>query len=95
MKKMFKLVAIAVFSVSMVGLTGCSSPAGPRYQNVGSFSEGLAAVQVGTGRWGFINQHKVMVIPARFQDAKDFKDGKAAVKLNGRWGFINKRGEWL
>lgn len=94
MKNLFKLVAIAGLSLSMVGLIGCGSPPGPRYQNVGSFSEGLAAVQVSTGRWGFINQHKTMVIQPRFQDAKEFKDGKAAVKFDGRWGFINKRGEW-
>lgn len=91
---MFKAIAIALLSLSLAGLAGCDSP-GPRYKNVSSFSEGLAAVQGNNGRWGFINQNQVVVIPSRFEEAKEFKDGRAAVKLNGRWGFINKRGQWL
>lgn len=92
---MKRILAIVALAFSMMSLGGCGSPAGPRYQNVGSFSDGLAAVQSSSGRWGFINQNQVVVIPAKYDDAKEFKDGKAAVKLNGRWGFINKRGQWL
>ena len=95
MKQIFKLVAIATFSVATLGVIGCGSPPGPRYRNVGSFSEGYAAVQANTGRWGFVNQQRVMVIQPKFEEVKEFKDGRAAVKMNGRWGFINKRGEWL
>lgn len=36
-----------------------------------------------------------MVIPAKFEDAQEFKNDRAAVKFNGKWGFINKHGEWL
>lgn len=87
-------IAAAIFSISMLSMSGCGSP-GPRYENVRSYSEGLAAVQLNNGRWGFINENQSWVIPARFDDAKEFKNGKAAVKLNGKWGFINKRGEWM
>jgi hypothetical protein len=91
---MFKKFAVAALSVSLLTLTGCQTT-GPKYQNVRSYSEGLAPVQTTGGKWGFINEKQQWVIPARFEDAKEFKGGKAAAKLNGKWGFINKRGEWL
>ena len=75
-------------------IVGCSSP-GPRFQNVRNYSDGLAAVQMPTGKWGYINGRQDWVIPARYDDAQEFRSGRAAIKLNGKWGFINKRGEWL
>ena len=39
------------------------------------------------------NKHWKMVIPCQFEDARDFSEGLAAVKLNGKWGYINKTGE--
>lgn len=91
---MLKKFAIAVLSVSLFALSGCESPKGPRYQNVRSFSEGMAPVQASNGRWGYINTNNQWLIQPKFEDAQEFKDGRAAVKLNGKWGFINKRGEW-
>ena len=91
---MLKKLVVAALSVSLLALGGCSSP-GPKYQNVRSYSEGLAPVQVSSGRWGFINEKQEWVIQAKFEDAKEFQNGKAPAKLNGKWGFINKRGEWL
>jgi hypothetical protein len=92
---MLRKAVIAVLSISMLTLSGCGTSSGPKYQNVQSYSEGLAAVQQSSGKWGFINERQEWVIPAKFEDAKEFKNGKAAVKLNGKWGFINKRGDWL
>ena len=34
----------------------------------------------------------VVVIPAKYDDAKDFSEGLARVKLNGKWGYIDKAG---
>ena len=90
---MQKLVAV-IISISLLGLTACGSPSGPRYKEARSFSEGVAPVQANNGRWGYINSKNQWIIPARFEDAKEFKDGRAAVKSNGKWGFINKRGDW-
>jgi len=92
---MYKKIAAVALTFSLLGLFGCAAPRGPQYQNVKSFNEGLAPVQASNGRWGYINTHNHMIIPAKFEDAQEFKDSKAAVKLNGKWGFINKRGEWL
>jgi hypothetical protein len=89
-----KPLVIASLTTSMLMLGACGSP-GPKYRNVGAYSEGLAPVQVGAGQWGFINERQEWVIQPRFEDAKAFQAGKAAAKQNGKWGFINKRGEWL
>ena len=80
--------------ILLLSLTACQST-GPKYRNVRSFSEGLAAVQVQSGQWGFINERQQWVIQPRFDEAKEFQGGKAAVRQNAKWGFINKRGEWL
>lgn len=34
------------------------------------------------------------MIESRFEDAREFQDGKAAVRVNGKWGFINRRDAW-
>jgi len=84
----------AFFALSLTALTACES-SGARYRNVRSFSEGIAPVQAANGRWGNINEHQQWLIQPRFEDAKEFQGGRAAVRQNGKWGFINKRGEWL
>jgi len=85
---------VTVLSVLAFTLTGCQSTSGPRYQNARSFSEGLAPVQASNGRWGYINTNNQMVISAKFEDAQEFKGGRAAVKMNGKWGYINNKGQW-
>ncbi len=58
------------------------------------FSEGLAAIEEwnGNGKYGFINHEGKFVIPAQYEDACNFSEGLAAVKIDGKWGFINKKG---
>lgn len=93
---MLKLFPTVLLTTALLGLTACGSPPhGPRYQNIRSFSEGLAAVQASSGRWGYINERQQWVIQPRYEEAKEFQGGKAPAKQNGKWGFINKRGEWL
>lgn len=89
-----KSIVVALV-ISLLTLGGCGAPRGPKYQNVRSFSEGLAPVQASNGKWGYINESQQFVISPRFEDAKEFQSGKAAVKANSKWGFINRRGEWL
>ena len=60
----------------------------------GLFSEGLMGYfKVAERKWGFINVEGKVVIPAQYDDIKDFGDGLAAVKIDNKWGFINKEGE--
>jgi hypothetical protein len=91
---MFKKIAAALMVATLLGSVGCASPKGPRFQNVGGFSEGVAPVQASNGKWGYINTQNQFVIPAKFDEAKQFQSSRAAVKLNGKWGFINKQGTW-
>ena len=37
----------------------------------------------------------LLKVPARFEDARDFSQGFAAVKLDGKWGFIDETGEYI
>ena len=92
---MSRRLSIALFvALSIFSVTACQST-GPRYQNVRSYSEGLAPVQSSNGRWGFVNEKQYWITPPKCEDAREFQGGKAAVRKNGKWGFINKRGEWL
>jgi hypothetical protein len=43
--------------------------------------------------WGYINTSGKLAIPAQFQKAVNFRDGLAAVSINGRWGFIDPIGK--
>ena len=79
------------------GKWGFKNPTGkivvePSYDEVGSFSGGLAPVNLGArvehifnppiktgGRWGYINAHGKLVVPVAFDNACGFSDGLARV----------------
>ncbi len=70
------------------------------YDDVGTFSEGLAPVKVG-GKWGFIDKTGKQIIPCLYDYAwllslnSSFNEGLASVYVGGKWGFINKTGEQI
>ena len=64
------------------------------YNNVGLFSEGLAAVML-NGKWGFIDKSGNEVIPLDYDSAGAFSEGFAAVQLDGKWGYINTSGNLI
>ncbi len=73
----------------------------PVYQGAAEiFSQGLAWVKLGHKR-GFIDRTGKLVIPAKFDDAGDFREGLAPVRVDtrdgkpGRWGYIDKAGKWV
>ncbi|NLE30363.1 MAG: WG repeat-containing protein [Phycisphaerae bacterium] len=71
----------------------------PRYESVGEFSNGLAAVEV-DGRWGYIDKKGSSVIKPQFGQAGKFSDeGLARVKtggwIGGRFGYIDKQGAYV
>ncbi len=63
----------------------------PQFTFTRSFSEGLAAVQIGE-KWGYIDSSGRLVIPAQFEAAGSFSEGLARVALGGLYGYINKNG---
>ena len=66
-----------------------------KYEDVTSFSEGLAAVAIKINKQlkvDFVNKHGEMVIPCKYDYTRNFSEGLAAVEKNGKWGFIDKAG---
>ena len=73
----------------------------PKYDGVGSFSEGMAVVLLGgygyyadgeyiTGKWGFIDKTGKEVVPLKYDHAWDFSEGLAMVNVGGlRWSGEN------
>lgn len=59
-----------------------------------SCTDGLYGLcRADNGKWGFVNNKGVEIIPFIYEDALPFSCKLAAVKKNGRWGYINKKGE--
>ena len=56
------------------------------------FSEGLVAAMTTKGKWGFLDKTGSMVIPAIYNQASQFKEGLAKVKIKSKYGFIDKTG---
>jgi hypothetical protein len=63
-----------------------------RYLAVGSFSEGLAPVQLANKGWGYIDPKGSLIIRPQFDTAIGFSEGLAGVQIEGLWGFIDKKG---
>jgi WG containing repeat/S-layer homology domain len=63
----------------------------PQFSQVGTFSEGLAAVHQGES-WGFIDPTGKLVIAPQFDEAQPFQEGLAAVR-QGDWGFVDRTGQ--
>lgn len=44
------------------------------------------------GKYGFINTNGEMTISCKYDDASNFREGLAVVKLDGKYGYVNKQG---
>lgn len=55
--------------------------------------DGPVAYQDRSGLWGFIDHKGEVVLEARYQQARSFSGGLAAVYDGSKWGFINEQGE--
>lgn len=67
----------------------------PSYDEAREFSDGFAAVRIGTN-WGYVSvESKTLAIPANFSVAGDFSGDLAPAQLPGQtYGFINTSGEF-
>jgi hypothetical protein len=62
------------------------------YERMASlFTEGLLWV-VSDGRFGFVDETGDLVIPARWEQVRWFRNGHAFVMAEGRWGIIDRTG---
>src|SRR4029077_13070084 len=78
-----------------------------QFDIVDSFSEGLAAVNIGQtripniglipnpGKWGYIDKTGKLAIPLKFTHAEDFSEGLAAVTDGDRGGFVDHSGQMI
>lgn len=61
------------------------------FDNVHTFTEGLAAVKV-KSKWGYIDSTGTMIIQPQFDEAGYFANSLAKYKIGNSWGYIDKRG---
>jgi hypothetical protein len=74
------------------------SPFEAKYAWAGGFSEGLARVQLEdriAGKFGYINSKGGIVIAPEFDEATDFHNGKAHVRLGNQSRTIDTNGKTL
>ena len=44
------------------------------------------------GKWGYVDKEGKEIVPLVYEDAEDYKDGKARVKTNGEYFYIDYNG---
>lgn len=71
-----------------------------RFARADRFSEGLAGVRMkdgqgGAGKIGYIDERGDVQISPRFDEARAFAGGAAAVMVDGKWGMIQHDGQFL
>lgn len=100
LQSMAVATCVVVLAVGMPE-TVAASQLSPQPTNVHSLpvvtGASLTPVQTATNRGakhGFMASSGTMVIPARYDDAKPFAQGLAAVKQGSLWGFITVEGKW-
>jgi len=67
----------------------------PKYDYVGSFSEGLCPVSNSEGVGGYINEKGELKINFQFERAFEFYNGKAVVAIDQKYGVIDDEGKYL
>jgi hypothetical protein len=45
------------------------------------------------GKTGFVDFNNRIVIPITYDNAREFKDGLAPVRINDSWGYVNRKNE--
>ena len=63
------------------------------FDYIDNFSEGLASVGIAGRGYGFIDETGNLVIPAIYENADSFKNGKATVERDGKRYYVDKNGE--
>ena len=75
----------------LIGKTGTFTVS-PRFIAMEAFGEGLAPVRVDGDAWGYARTDGSVAIQPRWDEARPFAGGRAAVRTGTRWGFIDTSG---
>lgn len=65
------------------------------YKNVKPFKNGIARVRSNQGKYGFINNKGMEIIPSKYEDAKKISQDLIAVKLKTKWGYFDINGNLI
>lgn len=84
---LFALIVTPLFSFSQVKF----KPASNASSKGNSLNRKLYPIRKGEN-YGYINKIGKIIIKPQFEDAKDFKDDFAIIKVSGKYGFINTSG---
>lgn len=91
-----KFTYFAFLTLILIGACSRCQPKGNPVENGNipnkSSTDSIPSTGVGQ-KWGFIDSSGRLVIEQKFDEADNFSEKLAAVKLNGKWGFINPKGE--
>ena len=68
-----------------------TEPSG-RVRELGDFCDGFARFRLDDKKWGYLDRRFKPVIDAKYDDARDFYSGSAAVRVGEKWGYIDKSG---
>lgn len=82
MKHQFIFVLVAVL------LVGCKGD-----QLISSINVKQDEYPMTTKRWGFINRAGEVTIPLKYQEIRDFHEGRAAFRAGYLWGYIDSTGQ--
>lgn len=63
------------------------------YTEASAFYDGTYAACGNGQNWSFVDDNGNVVLTGKYQDARSFSNGLAAVKVDGKWGYIDISGE--
>ncbi len=89
MNKKLQTLALILSLISLFALSGCSLVEGIQGNDDDTEETTLHPVLL-NGKWGYINTSGNMVIEPRFDEARAFSDGFAAVRQGTNWGYVSQ-----
>lgn len=79
----------------LIPASGEETDAGLRALEAGDGGEGLLPLRLPSGAWGYCDASGEMRIPAAYEYAGDFRDGRAVVVAGGKYGWIDAAGDYV
>lgn len=65
------------------------------YEDAHIFNDATYAAVKISGKWGFVDKDGTIIITPKYEDARSFANGMAAVRQGDLWGFIDLTGKMV